>query len=1064
MRVRVLGDFEVVGVDHAMLGSRKARTVLKVLSLAGGSPVTADRLAECVWDDAPPARPAEQVRVLVSRLRGVLGADRLPRTDAGYALVVDWLDLDALAELADEAGRRMAAGSPQLARVAAEAALALVRGPLLPDEADAEWAEAPRARAERWAASARQLAAEAALAGGDLSGAAVLAEAGLDHDPYDEAVLRTLMASLTGSGRPGSALAAYAKVRARLAEDLGVDPAPQTEALHTAILLEQRIPGIGTVPVGARADHPQLATTALLPGRAGSLAALDSALDRAAGGRGGLVVIEGEAGIGKTRLLATWAARAEAAGATVLAARCEELSRGLPLQVVLDAVDDHLLTVGPARAEEVLGWQAALLGPLLGRATTAPATLPLATLRDQVGGQQLLFAALVSVLGRLPAPTVVLVDDAHLAGTATVEWLHYAARRAATLPLLLVAAQRPEEATALRAGSVIRLDPLDEAAAAIVVGEARAADLVARSGGNPLFLVELAAADPTDELPATVRDAVLARCLRAGPEAAATLRTAAMLGADIDLDLLAAVLRTSPVELLDHLEQGLRRGLLRESAGGFEFRHDLVREALAAAATASRRALAHREAGRALAARPRADPLTVAYHARLGGDDELAARALIDAAGVASSRFDQREALRLLDESLVLAESVAGRLLRARVLILVGLYERAADDVNAALGLGGGAPALELGAWTAHYQRDFDMAMRLADEGVREATDDDQRVACLTIGGFVRQCVGDLGLAEDRLEEADRLAAGIWRPVSDVWLGGLRVHQGRCQDGVDLIRPTTDSGRAAAAGQPALHAHPVLHAHLFAALGLANLGRATEALASVAAIDAEEARTGTGRWAGRAENTRGWILRGLGEWAAADEANAKGLERSSAIGMLEPMSHAHLDLAAGALLRGDLDRAAAEVAAAHDLGDRHAMAWRHRLRGQLYRAEIALASGDVAVAHEAAADVREQARRIGTARYRTIAGLLLARTRLAAGEPVDLEEVDHLLSGLSHLAGMEAWRLTGSVAAAASVDRWWVVADTRVAELATYAGDHAATLVRVAGTTLARMRTVSRRG
>ena len=429
----------------------------------------------------------------------------------------------------------------------------------------------------------------------------------------------------------------------------------------------------------------------LLPGRADALAALDSALDQAAAGRGGLVVVEGEAGIGKSRLLATWSAKAAAAGATVLTARCEEVARGLPLQAVLDALDDHLRAIGPARAEEVLGWQAEVLGPLLGLTITAPTTIPLAALREQVGGQLLVFAALVTVLSRLPAPVVLLVDDAHLAGPSTIEWLHYAGRRAASLAP--AAHRRPAVRRGDRADRrtrSVRLDPLDARLPRPVVGRDRAEDLVARSGGNPLFLVELAAADPADALPETIRDAVMVRCQRAGPAAAATLQTAAVVGGDIDLDLLAAVLRASPVELLDHLEQGLRRGLLRESAGGFAFRHDLIRDSLEAATTASRRTLTHREAGRALAARPRPDSLAVAHHARLGGDDELAARSLVDAAAVASSRFDQREALRLLDESLALAESLAGRLLRARVLILLGLYDQAAGDVNAALGLGGG--------------------------------------------------------------------------------------------------------------------------------------------------------------------------------------------------------------------------------------------------------------------------------------------------------------------------------------------------------------------------------------
>jgi tetratricopeptide (TPR) repeat protein len=674
-----------------------------------------------------------------------------------------------------------------------------------------------------------------------------------------------------------------------------------------------------------------------------------------------------------------------------------------------------------------------------------------------MGAQLQVFAALVSVLGRLPAPSVLLVDDVHLAGSATIEWLQYAARRLVDLPLLVVCAQRPEEASPLAAGSRVRLGPLDEAAAAEVVGADRAAELVARSGGNPLFLVELAAADPADRLPETVRDAVVARCDRAGSAVAASLRTAALIGSTVELDLLASVVRASPVDLLDHLEEGVRRGLLVEQPAGFAFRHDLIREALESSAGSSRRALVHREAGRILAARPRTDPMAIAYHARLGGDEELAAGALVDAAAVASARFDQQEALRLLEESLSMVESLAGRLLRARVLIMIGDYQRASDEVDAALGMGAGAVALELGAWAAHYRRDFATAVHLADEGARLAEDADQQVGCLIVGGWACQCRGDLRGAERRLEEADRAARGVWRPVTEVWLGGLRVHQGRCDEGAVLIRPATVNE---AVGR---HGHPALHAYLFAALALGNLGRVEDALAAIAALDAEATRTAAGRWEGRADNVRGWILRGLGDWRAADEANARSLERSTAVGMPEPMAHAHLDLASGALLSGDLDRATSEVGAALGIGDRHAMAWRHRLRARLYRAEIALASGEGDAAGGLAGELLAEARELGIARYQSLAGLLLARARLAGGDTVDLAGVDRILAGLGRVAGLEAWRLTAAVAAAAGVERWWALADTRVAELAAHAGPRASSFQRVAGATLERMRTVGHR-
>jgi hypothetical protein len=272
---------------------------------------------------------------------------------------------------------------------------------------------------------------------------------------------------------------------------------------------------------------------------------------------------------------------------------------------------------------------------------------------------------------------------------------------------------------------------------------------------------------------------------------------------------------------------------------------------------------------------------------------------------------------------------------------------------------------------------------------------------------------------------------------------------------VALIRPATINEAVGA------QAHPALHAYLFMALALANLGRAEDALKAVAAMEAHAIRIGAARWAGRADNTRGWILRGLGQWQAADEANAAGLEHSTDVGMVEPVAHAHLDLAAGALAGGDLDRAGHEVEAAEAVGGGHAMAWRHGLRARLYRGEIALDAGRAEHARQTATEVLLESKRIGTRRYTALADLLLARSRLAAGERIAHEELDRQLGGLREVAGMEAWRLTARVAATANVDRWWGLAEQRVAELAAHAGVHAESLQRVAGTMLARMRTPS---
>src|SRR5207253_1715578 len=123
---------------------------------------------------------------------------------------------------------------------------------------------------------------------------------------------------------------------------------------------------------------------------------------------------------------------------------------------------------------------------------------------------------------------------------------------------------------------IVHLGPLDLDAATALVGN-RAAELHARSGGNPLFLVELANAGD-GELPASLRESVAARVDALG-DAATTLRSAAVLGADVDVDLLSGVLGVPVPELLEHIDAGVRAWVIDES---LTFRHELVRESLVA--------------------------------------------------------------------------------------------------------------------------------------------------------------------------------------------------------------------------------------------------------------------------------------------------------------------------------------------------------------------------------------------------------------------------------------------------------------------------------------------------
>jgi len=973
----------------------------------------------------------------VSRLRAVVGADRVRRSDAGYSLAVDWLDVDALREYAVEAERRLVTGAVGAARAAASAGLSLVRGPLLSDEPDAWWIDEERSDLEHLVTRLRRTATVAALAASDWDRAAELSDQLLQTDPYDEVALRSLMEATARSGRPASALAAYAQARSRLAEELGVSPSPATEALHSSILLDD-------LPNPAP-DGPTPAVSPELPGRALALGALQDLFDGAKRGRGRVGLVEGEAGMGKSRLVQVWSDHVAAEGAQVVSAECDQLVGALPLQPLLDIVGQLVRQAGPGGIDQVLGADVTVLGPLLGSSTEPPGAAQLAALTDPGAGEALLLAALFSVLRRQSdrQPLVLVVDDVHDADGATIRWLRQAGRRLADSRVVVVAAGRTEEGVALPDVTTIVLGPLDLAAAVAIVGPERAEELHARSEGNPMFLVELAEADAEGDLPVSIRQAVEERCARVGA-AAGTLRAAAVIGPSVDLDVLAAVTATAPRQLLDHLEEGVRRRFLVEEGPSFAFAHALVREALASTVGAARTAFIHREAARALGARADADPLVVARHARLGGERAQASVMLVTAARMAVLRFDYEGALHLLDEAVALDDTVDARLERARVCSVLARYEQAADDIEAARSGGAGPEGLEIAAWSAHFQRRFAEALAFADRGAEEATEPDLRTSCLALGGWVSLAAGDLAAAAERLEGALGTAPEASGRLAESWLGWLRVNQGRPADTLTLVEHHDATGLAA-------YRFPNAYALMAATMALGMLGRADEALVTLATLDAEVSRLGAWRWTPRPLNLRGWIVRHLGELNEADDLTQAAMEAARPLGLAEPLANALLDLASGRLLAGDLDAAGRLLTEADPLADaEHAFRWRHVMRARLLRAQLDLALERAESAFVVAESLAADAAAIGTPRYEVQARVTAAIAAHRIGGVVDHDALERLLMRLDHLAGLESWRITADVAQEFGVGQWETLARRRVGELRACAGPYADALGREA--------------
>jgi DNA-binding SARP family transcriptional activator/tetratricopeptide (TPR) repeat protein len=1063
LALRVLSDFGVDGVEPQALGSRKGRLALAVLALGAGQAVPSDVLIDALWDDTPPAHPEDQLAVLISRLRSVLGRDRIQHRDRGYLLHCDWLDAAELASLTEEMERRRGIGNVLGAAAAARVVLSLLRG-YGPPSVPGEWAQLRLAELDRLARRARRVAASALLEAGDWMTAADAATAAVDADPYDEASLRVVLRSYVAGGRAAAALAAYARARERLVDELGTDPSPETVEVYTSILrgdLPSPVPAAGRDATG-------------LVGRDEELAYLDAMAARASEGPAEIVVVDGEAGIGKTALLRTWAGRRAAAGETVLIASCGQLDAAMPLDAVLGALAALLRRLGPDVSPDLLGEDAPTLTPLLGLETVTPPASeprprPAPILADGMLGPAVLYAALVRVVARIArtGPVVVVIDDAHLAGPALSNWLSFARR--AMMPALVVAAVRSGEGPPMPATAFAHLDVLGREAAAELVGPARADELYERSKGHPLFLTELAQQGSRAELPASLVESVSARCDELGP-AGAMLRAAAVIGPELDIDLLAALLGRPAVDLLDDAERASATQLLAEEGGSFRFRHDLVMQALAASATASRAALLHRQAGRVLARRPYVDPVIVAYHARLGGDLVLASRSLQNAAGRAAERFDHAAAETLLDEALLLHADQEGWLERARVRTRRMRYGEALQDVERALEDGprapgsaapgstahGSAAALEVGAWACYFDRRFAQAAQYAEDGALAAHDAATRSRCLAVGGRTRHAAGDLATAELLLGEAFSLAGGTDRVTAAAWLGVLRSHQSRTDEALALLRP------AARAIQGVAFTAATLHALLFTGHAHALAGRPGLALDAFTRYTAEVDRRQVPRFGGRAVNFAGWVLRNLGAAARGLDHHHEALRVGQSQGTVEVVIAALEDLAEHALEAGDPDGAQARLGEARALlsGDM-VFGWRLDLKHRLIAGRVALHRGEAEPALAIATDLEARAAALGVPRYVSVARVLAHRARRALGLPVDPDAVAADLDLLEGAVAVEAWWWTGEAAAELSAPGLLDRAADRAERLARQAGDHADGLREAAARRLERWRALA---
>lgn len=392
LRFGVLGPLEVRrdGTPVEVPPGRR-RAVLACLLAHVGRPVAADALVEAAWGGELPADPRSALRTVLSRLRAVLGDGVIRADAAGYILDVPPAAVDAprfvsLCRRAEEIPR-------DAARLLDEA-LALWRGPAYTEFADRGFAESEARSLDRMRLDAIEARASAALAAGDPHGAAARLENLLAEQPFREHAMELLLTALYDTGDHTGALARLREYRARLADELGLDPSPALRALESRILAHDVAAPSPRRPPAADTP-PWVDTSTAFIGRDSALTEL---VDAVAACR--TVTVTGVGGVGKTRLVAeavpllterlgapvTIVQLAPVPAGRVDAAAADALGLHRPAGTARAAVVEHLRAAPGVlvldNCEHVLAGAAALAGAVAAR---CPAARVLATSRHRLG-------------------------------------------------------------------------------------------------------------------------------------------------------------------------------------------------------------------------------------------------------------------------------------------------------------------------------------------------------------------------------------------------------------------------------------------------------------------------------------------------------------------------------------------------------------------------------------------------------------------------------------------------------------------------------------------------------
>ena len=676
---------EVDGVELARsLRGKQVPLLLAYLILARQRPVGREELIGVLWPETAPRSQDAALRTLLSRLRSSLGADILVGRDELLLEFPEpvWVDVEAAVTHVERALAALQADDARRAWALAQVPLNIAGRGLFPG-AQARWLEIQRREMHEVRLQALEIIGRAGLAlgGTQLGSVERAARSLIEAEPYRESGYVLLMHSLRTQGNVAEALRVFERLRSLLRDELGTAPSPDALRAHAELLHPDGMEGSRDAPDGEQspvipeagiplAVELRARAAASMIGRVAELSALErwlSAEDSSLRSER-VLLLSGDPGVGKTRLLAETAVRTHDAGTLVLGGRSPEETL-VPFQPFLEALGHYVSEASVEELRVTAHEHGADLARLLPALRRRMPELPATAAGDTETERYRLFEAVASLLGEVSArrPVLIVLDDVQWADRPTLMLLRHLARARQTARISIIGAYRATEVwsegfaaaiTGLRHERLLKQIEISgllerDTARLVAARVGRPGDedfiraLHAETEGNPFFIEEILrhlqdtgvsphearAADLARVgLPEDVREVISRRLERMSEDALESLRVAAVIGREFDAALLEQVVGLDEDRFLAGLEEALAAGLIDEAPrpqGRYVFAHTLIRETLYEGMSRPRRARIHRRVGLAVeASGPQRHANALAHHFTQAAEPEDADRAI----------------------------------------------------------------------------------------------------------------------------------------------------------------------------------------------------------------------------------------------------------------------------------------------------------------------------------------------------------------------------------------------------------------------------------------------------